>query len=90
MKTLKSVYKNPDEEKEEIDFGHINIILDQYLIKNRLTRNKLAKQCGTEFQTIDKYFKNKQKNMIDIILFAKICFVLDCDLNEIIEYCPPR
>lgn len=63
----------------------VRLILDQYLDKNHITRYELAKRTGIRFHIIDRYYKN-QVMRYDSDLLDRICFALDCDISDIIEY----
>lgn len=66
-------------------YGKINIKLKDVLEKQNLTRNFLARKTGTRFEVIDKWYKNNIEKM-DLDVLARICYVLDCPVSEIIEF----
>ena len=68
--------------------GKIRIALDEMLEEMNLTRYALSKQTGIQYQTIDKYYKNKVYKY-DSELLYKICSVLNCEVGDIlrITYC---
>ena len=63
----------------------IRICLDKTLEKYNISRYELAKHTGIQYQIIDNYYKNKVKRY-DTFILEKICLVLDCDLQDIIEF----
>ncbi len=67
--------------------GLIRIKLDKYLKQVGKTRYWVAKNTGMDFQTIDKYYKNKVVRY-DSYILARICDCLECDISDIIEYIP--
>lgn len=67
--------------------GLIRIKLDKYLKQVGKTRYWVAKNTGMDFQTIDKYYKNKVVRY-DSYILARICDCLACDISDIIEYIP--
>lgn len=54
-------------------------------IKNGITRNALSTATGIRYDVIDRYYKS-QIMRIDLENLAKICYALECDLSDIIEY----
>lgn len=68
------------------DYGHIKVKLAELLEEKNITRNKLSTLTGVKYDVIDRYFKAKNINMVDIDLFAKICCVLDCNISDLLEY----
>ena len=67
--------------------GLIRIKLDKYLKQVGKTRYWVAKNTGMDFQTIDKYYKNKVVRY-DSYILTRICDCLECDISDIIEYIP--
>ena len=59
--------------------------LDKTLERLNVSRYELAKRTGIQYQIIDNYYKNKVKRY-DGYVVDRICFALDCDVNDIIEY----
>ncbi|MBQ9885663.1 MAG: helix-turn-helix transcriptional regulator [Lachnospiraceae bacterium] len=50
-----------------------------------ISRNALAKAINTRFEVIDKWY-NGNVERIDIDILARICYVLGCDISDIIVY----
>ena len=62
----------------------IRICLDKTLEKQHITRYELQKRTGIQYQTIDKYYKNKVVRY-DSDLVLKMCVALDCGIEDLIE-----
>jgi DNA-binding Xre family transcriptional regulator len=71
--------------------GKIRIVLKERLAEKNLTRYALSKQTGIQYQTIDKYYKNRVYKY-DSELLYKICSFLNCEVGDIlrITYCDPQ
>ena len=69
-------------------YGKIKVKLGDYLKKSGITRNGLADSIGVKFQTIDHYCKTEDILRLDMILFAKICCSLQCEIADLLEYIP--
>lgn len=67
------------------EYGKINLKLKEYMDEHKITRNALAKRVNTRFEVIDKWYNNRIEN-IDLDILARICFVLSCDINDILKY----
>ena len=63
----------------------IRICLDKTLPSLNISRYELAKRTGIQYQIIDNYYKNKVKRY-DSDVLNRICFALNCDISNIIEY----
>lgn len=85
MHELKSVYLLQNQ-VQEVNFGYIRLKLKTYLDERGITRNQLAVKSGIKYQTIDKYYKSKTVERLDLVLLAKICYVLDCKVCDLLEY----
>lgn len=70
------------------EYGKINLKLKEYMVERKITRNALAKRVNTRFEVIDKWYNNRIEN-IDLDILARICFVLSCDINDILKYEKP-
>ena len=59
--------------------------LGRYLEERGINRNTLSRLTGVRFEVIDKWVKGKVERM-DLDVLARICFVLDCKVTDILEY----
>ncbi len=71
-----------------MDFGKINIKLDEQLQKNNLSRNKFAQRAEMQRTQLNKYLRNDIA-LLNIDVLARMCSVLKCDISDILEYIPP-
>ena len=62
----------------------IKLTLDKALEKRGMSRYRLSKLTGIQFQVVDKYYKNKVVRY-DSYILERICLALDCGIEEIIE-----
>lgn len=72
------------------DYGCIKVKLAEVLDGRGITRNHLKNLTGIKYDTITRYYKNDHIEMIDLNFFAKVCYVLNCDISELLEYDPPE
>ena len=63
----------------------VRLTLDKILEKRGITRYELAKRTEIKFQTIDRYYKNRVIRY-DSYILDRICAVLECNINDILEY----
>lgn len=68
------------------NFGKIVFKIDQVLEEKNISKNKLEKEANLQRTQLNSYCNNKVKR-IDLETIAKICYVLECDINDIVEYC---
>ncbi len=67
------------------EYGQINLKLKEILNSKNLTRNALARSADTRFEVIDKWYNNNVEKL-DLDVLARICFVLECKISDIIDY----
>ncbi|MFT3951282.1 MAG: helix-turn-helix transcriptional regulator [Oscillospiraceae bacterium] len=68
------------------EYGHIKVKLADMMHARKITRNKLSTLIGVKYDVIDRYYKAENIVMVDLDLFAKICCVLECKIQDILEY----
>lgn len=72
------------------DYGKINVKLAELLKRCGITRNRLSTLTGVKYDVICRYFANDTIYKVDLDVLSKICFVLDCKIEDILEYEPPE
>ena len=68
------------------NFGKIIFKIDQVLEEKNISKNKLEKEANLQRTQLNSYCNNKVKR-IDLETIAKICYVLECKVEDIVEYC---
>lgn len=67
------------------EYGEIKIKLKNIMDTKKITRNQLSRLTNTRFEVINKWY-NGSIERIDCDVLARICFSLDCSVEDIIEY----
>ncbi len=70
------------------EYGKICIVIKSEMEKSKITRNKLAKLTGARYDVINRYYNNSIERM-DLDVLARICFVLGCEISDILKYEKP-
>lgn len=68
------------------EYGKIVVKLSECLDNRKITRNKLRTLTGVKYEVIDRYYKNKDIERVDLDFLAKVCFVLKCNISDLLEY----
>lgn len=63
----------------------IRIKLSEVLGRKKMTRKRLAELTNVRPNTIGDLYNEKIRK-IDIDILDKICCVLECDINDLLEY----
>ena len=85
MDGLKSVVHYQTEE-----YGHIKVKRAEVLDSRGITRNRLRTLTGSRYEVVDRYYKGVNVEMADLDFLAKVCYVLDCEVSDLLEYQRPE
>jgi putative transcriptional regulator len=66
-------------------FGQVVFKIDQVLGEKKISKNKLEKEAKLQRTQLNSYCNNKVRR-IDLQTLAKICYALDCGIEDIMEY----
>ena len=72
-----------------IDYGSIKYDIKPIMKKRNLSKNQIVKKTGLHHQVIERYI-NDSVTRFDREVLAKLCYVLDCKLEDIITYVKPK
>ena len=67
------------------DYGNVIFKIDQVLEEKKISKNRLEKEANLQRTQLNSYCNNRVKR-IDLLTLAKICSVLDCEIEDIMEY----
>ena len=72
------------------EYGRVRVKLAELLEDRGITRNRLRTLTGVKYEVIDRYFKADRVEMADLDFLAKVCYALDCKIEDILEYEEPE
>lgn len=78
-----------DEIKSIIDikkYGKIIVKLSTVMDEKGVTRNKMRTLTGVKYEVVDRYYKGENIERVDLDFLAKACYVLNCDISDLLEY----
>lgn len=67
-------------------YGRIRIKLSAMMDEKGITRNKMRSLTGIKYEVIDRYYKAQNVERVDLDFLAKACFVLNCKVEDLLEY----
>jgi putative transcriptional regulator len=69
--------------------GEIRINLAEIMEQRNVSMNQLSFRAEMQRTQLRNYRDNKIQRL-DIDILRRLCYVLDCDLHDLIEYIPPK
>lgn len=72
-----------------VEYGSVRFDIKGMMKKRKMTKTQLAKRTGLHHQIIDRYYNNSVTRY-DKDVLAKLCFILDCSLSDILYYEKPK
>ena len=73
----------------DVDYGYVKIKLSDYMKKNNISVSKLAYRAEMQ-RTQLKTYMNQSVVRVDLAVLARLCYALQCDLPDLIEYVSPE
>lgn len=70
------------------DYGDIKIHLAEILKEKNISLNQLSFRAEMQRTQLRNYRDNKLQRL-DIDILKRLCYVLECDLHDLLEYLPP-
>lgn len=71
------------------DYGEIKLKIKEVMDKKGITINQVVKNTGLHHQVVRRYYEGTIIRY-DKDVLSKLCFVLDCNLNDIMYYEKPK
>ena len=69
------------------EYGKIKIKLDELIKKEGISKNKLSHRAEMQRSQINNYCNNTIARL-DIDVLARICTVLNCKIEDLLEFVP--
>ena len=71
------------------EWGKVDLKLDEFLKEHHISRSSLSRNGQIHYKQLLKYCNNDMQK-VDLNLLARICKTINCEISDIIEYCPPK
>ena len=70
------------------EYGEVRIKLAELLEQRGISKNKLSQRAEMQRTQINRYCKNDIARL-DIVVLARLCTALECDISDLLEFVPP-
>ena len=67
------------------NYGKVEFNIKDIMKEKGITRNRLSVLTGATYDVITRYYNN-DITRLDLDVLARICYVLDCEISDIIIY----
>ncbi len=71
------------------EYGHIKVTLAKVMDAQKITRNRLRTLTSVKYDVIDRYYKGEDVALVDLDFLAKVCYTLNCQISDLLEYEKP-
>lgn len=70
------------------EFGTIKLYLKERMEERNLSLSKLSFRAEMQ-RTQLKHYYDGDIQRLDMAVLSRLCYALDCDLHDLLEYIPP-
>lgn len=74
---------------KDIEYRSIRLKLGELIEDQKISINKLAFRSEMQRTQLKAYRDNKVQR-VNLAILSRLCYALDCDINDLLEYIPPQ
>ena len=67
------------------DVGQVILKVDKLLKQYNMSKSKLAREAKIQYKQAKSYCDNEMQK-VDLVILARICHTLKCNISDILEY----
>ena len=71
------------------NYGKVEIKLSSIMDQNNITIYQMSKYTDLKYSTVKSYYNNCPITRVDLDVVSKFCYVLNCNIEDILEYKHP-
>lgn len=68
------------------NYGKVEIKLKTIMDKKNISIYQLSQLASLKHSTVKNYYNNMPITRVDLDVISKMCYVLDCKIEDILEY----
>lgn len=72
------------------NYGKVEIKLKTIMDKKNISVYQLSQLASLKHSTVKSYYNNCPITRVDLDVISKLCYVLDCKIEDILEYKYPN
>lgn len=74
---------------KDFEFGTVKLHLKELMESRGLSLTKLSYRAEMQRTQLKHYYDGSIQRL-DLAVLARLCYALECDLNDLLEYIPPE
>ncbi len=72
------------------DYGKVEIKLSSIMDAKNISIYQMSKLTSLKHSTVKSYYNNCPITRVDLDVISKMCYVLNCNIEDILEYKRPE
>ena len=72
------------------NYGKVEIKLSSIMDKKNISIYQMSKLTSLKHSTVKSYYNNCPLTRVDLDVISKFCYVLNCKVEDILEYIYPN
>ncbi len=72
------------------DYGKVEIKLSSIMDRKNISIYQMSQLASLKHSTVKSYYCNCPITRVDLDVLSKLCYVLDCKVEDILEYKYPH
>ena len=77
------------EKMTDSEFGTVELHLKEMMEKRKISLSKLSFRAEMQRTQLKHYYDGSIQRL-DIAVLSRLCYALNCSLNDLLEYIPPK
>jgi putative transcriptional regulator len=71
----------------DVNYGTVRLRLKEIMEQQNISISKLAFRAEMQRTQLKAYMRNDIQR-VDLSILARLCYVLECDISDLLEYAP--
>lgn len=72
------------------DYGKVEIKLSSIMDAKNISIYQMSKYASLKYSTVKSYYNNCPITRVDLDVVSRMCYVLNCKIEDILEYKYPN
>ena len=73
----------------DLDFGEVRLTVKEVIEKRNISKTKVTQRAFLQSHQLNNYYFRRIQRP-DLAVLARLCYVLDCTIPDLLVYVPPE